>query len=255
MNCQNVEFSPEKSAERIGRALQVFPERLLMRVMAFALHLMGARRSAVASLVEMPEESVKTAVRVVLRDGFAALRDRRESQANSVSAPAPVAPITVSADANALVVDFGGRGRLDMSTAHSVQARTVVLSLVNAGVVSVPQAAAALGLSGTHCRQLAHKLARLDVVEALVDKRAGQKRDYRVGPEHIAEIIQQVVARTVTGHSTSSEVVAQQVNARTPTPVSARTVRWHMRKLRLNHITRTLPELIAALKKTPNAGA
>ena len=58
-------------------ALQVFPRKLLMRLLAFALHLLGARRKEVAALVEMPEESVKTLLRLVSLDGFAALRDRR----------------------------------------------------------------------------------------------------------------------------------------------------------------------------------
>jgi hypothetical protein len=77
MDCRQVTFSPEKSQQRIDNALQVFPRKLLMRLLAFALHLLGARRKEVAALVEMPEESVKTLLRLVSLDGFAALRDRR----------------------------------------------------------------------------------------------------------------------------------------------------------------------------------
>ena len=72
MDCRQVEFSPEKSQERIEKALRVFPGKLLMRILAFALHLLGAKRKVVAALVGLPEESVKTALRLVLRDGFAA---------------------------------------------------------------------------------------------------------------------------------------------------------------------------------------
>ena len=85
MDCRQVTFSPEKSQERTDKALQMFPRKLLMRILAFALHLLGASRKEVAALVEMPEESVKTLLRVVLRDGFPALRDRR------LSAPPPIA--------------------------------------------------------------------------------------------------------------------------------------------------------------------
>ena len=77
MDCRHVTFSPEKSQERIHKALQIFPRKLLMHILAFALHLLGASRKEVAALVEMPQESVKTLLRVVLRDGFPALRDRR----------------------------------------------------------------------------------------------------------------------------------------------------------------------------------
>ena len=87
MDCRQVEFSPEKSQESIHKALQIFPHKLLMRVLAFALHLLGVRRKEVAELVEMPEESVKTLLRVVLSDGFPALHDRRSSSAASSSLP------------------------------------------------------------------------------------------------------------------------------------------------------------------------
>jgi len=57
MVCRQIEFSATKSEERINRALRVFPKGLLMRLLAFVLHLLGAKRKAVAELVDMPEES------------------------------------------------------------------------------------------------------------------------------------------------------------------------------------------------------
>ena len=64
-------------------------------------------------------------------------------------------------------------------------------------------------------------------------------------------IIQQLAARAVTGHSTSSAVLAEQVNERTQAGLSARTVRWHIRNLGLTNIRNTLPQLVESLKKTP----
>lgn len=248
MDCRSVEFSPEKSEERIDRALQVFPRRVLMRVLAFALHLLGARRKVVAALVQMPEESVKTALALALRDGFPALCDRRLSVAGPSPSPPP---ICVRREKEWCVVNFGPDAMtLRMPISHRVQVRTVLLSLLNAELLSVPEIAAGLGISGAHCRALARKLASQDVPQALVDKRQGQQHDYRVGPEQKAEIIQQIAARAVTGQSTSSAVLAAQVNARTRAELSARTVRWHIRNLGLANIKQTLPPLVAALKKT-----
>ena len=88
-------------------------------------------------------------------------------------------------------------------------------AVLNAGALSVPQSASALGISAAHCRALAHKLEQHDVAQALVDKREGQRRDYRVGPEQKAELIQQLAARAITGHDASSEVLAEQVSERT----------------------------------------
>ena len=253
MDCRQVVFSAEKSQERIHKALHVFPRRLLMRILAFALHLLGARRKEVAGLVEMPEQSVKTLLRQVLSDGFLAVRDRRLS-ALSPKANVPPSPPRISArrDHEGWVVEFGTRENiLSIPAAHSVHARTVVLSLFNAGVLSAQQCASVLDISAAHCRELARKLASHDVAQSLVDKREGRRHDYRVGSEQKAEIILQLAARTITGHSTSSDVLAEQVNERTRAGLSARTVRWHIRNLGLADIGSTLPERVETLKKTP----
>jgi hypothetical protein len=254
MDCRQVTFSPEKSQERIHKALQVFPLKLLMHVLAFAIHLLGASRKEVATLVDIPEESVKTLLRVVSRDGFFALRDRRLSAAAPPVAVAPSSQLQISARRGheGWIIVFGTQGEtLSIPATHSVQARTVVLSLFNAKALSAQQCASALGISAAHCRELAHKLASHDVARSLLDKREGQRRDYRVGPQQKAEIIQQLVARAVTGHSTSSDVLAEQVNERTQAGLSARTVRWHIRNLGLANIRDTLPQLVETLKKTP----
>ena len=253
MDCRQVTFSAEKSQERIDNALRIFPEKLLMRVLAFALHLLGARRKEVAALVEMPEESVKTLLRLVSHGGFPALRDRRCAAGSSVVVEPPsTTALCARRDSEGWIVDFGTRGEsLSIPATHPVQARTVMLSLLNAGTLSAQQCATVLGLSAAHCRTLAGQLATEDVAQALLDKRAGQRRDYRVGPEQKAEIIQQLAARAITGYSTSSAVLAEQVNERTHAELSARTVRWHIRNLGLSQLVDTLPQLVETLKKTP----
>ena len=253
MDCRQVTFSPEKSQERIQKALQVFPRNLLMRVLAFVLHLLGARRKEMAALVELPEESVKTLLRVVMRDGFPALRDRRRSATAPVAIAPPSQPQIFARQEHAgWIVEFGNQGEtLSIPATHQIQARTVVLSFFNAGMLSAQQCASALGISAAHCRELAGKLASHDVAQSLLDKREGQRRDYRVGPQQKAEIIQQLVARAVTGHSTASDVLAVQVNERTQAGLSARTIRWHIRNLGLANIRNTLPQLVETLKKTP----
>jgi len=251
MDCRYLEFSPTKSEERINKALQVFPKGLLMRLLAFALHLLGLDRKAVAELVNTPVESVKTVVRIVMRDGFSAFRDRRRSEELPV-AKASLSPprITVRREGECYVVGFGPiENSLKIPISFRIQARTVLLSLVNASLLSVSETAAALGIHAAHCRELARKLASHDVVESLVDKQQGQKQDYLVGPEQKAEIIQQLAARAITGQSTSSDVLAEVVNEVIPAKVSARTVRWHIQKLGLTHIKTNLPQLVETLKK------
>lgn len=251
MDCRRIEFSPEKSQERITSALRVFPTGVLNKILAFSLYLLGAKRRSVADLVGMPDESVKTALRVVLRDGFAALQDRRYSGVDRRPEICRTElRISARREEKFCIVDFGVPEReLRIPLTHKIEARTVMLSLLNADLLSTTEVATALGLSCAHCRELAGKLSNDDVVSALVDKRQGLKQDYLVGPEKKAEIIQQFAARLVTGQSTSSDALAKVINADCETKVSPRTVRWHIEKLGLGSIKKTLPELVRTLKK------
>ena len=251
MDCQDIGFSPEKSQERIDRALVVFDATVLDRILTLGLHLQGARRTEIASLVKRPEESVKTSIRVLLRDGLPALQDRRGSDVGRV-VNRPVRSLTVSTrrEEECQIVDFGVPGKeLRIPAQHKVQLRTVLLSFLNSGLLSVQDTAMALGISEGHCRELGGQLASADVEEALIDKRLGQTQDYRVGPAEKAELIQQFAARAVLGLSTSSETLVELVNQQAATTVSARTIRWHMKKLGLPAIRETLPELVEAQKK------
>lgn len=252
MDCHQLYFCPEKSERRINRALKVFPRRLLMRVLAFAFYLSGASRKAVATLVEMPEESVKTAIRVVMHDGFLAFSDRRLSKVQSnTNAPTPQSRTSVRRDGDRCIIDFGQNMKtLEIPITHPVQMRTVLLSLSNAGLLSAKEIALVMEISPEHSRELARKLASLDVAESLIDKRQGQKCYYRVGIEQRAEIIQQIAARAITGHSTTSKILAEQVNNQTKASLSARTIRWHISNLGLVNIKETLPHLVETLKKS-----
>jgi len=62
MDCQNIEFSPEKSRERIAKTVNVWGRKLLDRIIGFVLYLFGAKRKAAAEVVGMPEESLKTSI-------------------------------------------------------------------------------------------------------------------------------------------------------------------------------------------------
>jgi hypothetical protein len=251
MDCRNIEFSPEKSQERVGRALKVFAPAVLDRVLALGLHLQGVSRKEIASLVNRPEESVKTSVRVLLRDGLPSLRDRRCSDMQPVvSVPAGSLAVSTRREGEWQVVDFGVPGKeLRIPAEHRIRMRTVLLSFLHSGLLSVEETATALGISEAHCRELGSRLACADVEESLIDKRRGQTQDYRMGPDEKAELIQQFAARAVLRLSTSSQTLVELVNEEAETTVSARTVRWHMKKLGLTAIRKTLPDLVDVQKK------
>lgn len=124
------------------------------------------------------------------------------------------------------------------------------MSLLNADLLSLQTVSSALSITKAHCRELSAKLIQDGVTQVLIDKRKGQKQDFRVNLSIKAELIKHFAARAVTGHSTSSQVFTKIINTNRKVCISSRTIRWHMNRLGLVKIKKTLPELAEALKKT-----
>ncbi len=255
MDCQDLVFSQKQSQKRIDKALKVIPIKMLKRILCFSLYLLGAKRKAIASLMEIPQESVKTNISKVMKDGFSAFRDRRTSE-NRYDPPTWTPPeelqTTLLVEEKFCTVVFGGMGRkLRILRNHKVHLRTVLLSLLVSGLLTIRSVATALGITQAHCRGLSEKLMTEGVTNVLLDKRKGQVRDFRFGPPEKAELIQNFAARAVTGHSVSSQALAEIINDSLQESfiISPRTVRWHMNKLGLMNIKKTLPELVDSLKK------
>lgn len=253
MDCQNIIFSPNKSQERFRRALLIFPSQVLNRVLFFALYLLGARMNEMASLVDMPEESVKTIISRIMKDGVPAFLDRRKSTKTSGLQSSPTKEPQASAliEDNYCVITFEDKEhQLKIPLKHRVHLKSVLLSLLQANLLTSQTVSSIVGISATHCRTLSTKLMNDGVNEVLIDKRKGQKLDFRIVPSVKAALIEHFAARAVTGHSTASHVLAEIINDKEKTAISARTIRWHMNKLGLMTIKKTLPELVDTLKKT-----
>ena len=251
MDCHEIKFSAKNSNNRISNAMGIFEPAVLFRMLAFALHMMGAKRKTIAELVNMPEESVKTTIRVIMRDGFQAFFDRRKTELfTTPEVQLPSKKMSTRIEGEMIVVDLNSdMGDLRIPAAHKIQARTILLTLMNSGLISAHETALILEISDAHCRQLANKLVCNDVGDILIDKRVGQLQNFKVGPTQKAEIIRQFAARVVTGHSISSDVITELVNDQTKASLSSRTIRWHMNKFGLTSIKNTLPALVKELKK------
>ena len=113
-------------------------------------------------------------------------------------------------------------------------------------------ASSTLGITAAHCRDLSEKLLNEDIAEVLLDKRKGQTNDLLVDSQVRAELVQQFAARAIAGYSVSGKALAEAVNDNLQTAISDRAVRWHMKKLGLMEIKKSLPKLAKSLKKTSN---
>ncbi len=257
MNCQDMVFSPSHSNNRIEKILQVLPELVLKKMLFFSLYLLGAKTSTIASVVGMPEESGKTVVKRILKGGLPALGDRRTStkayEQQLLHPAVPCQQVSVIAEGDScLITFFDSDQQVKILRKNRIHLRSVILTLLQAGLISAQTASSELGLTAAHCLDISEKLLNEDVPEVLLDKRKGQTNDLLVDPQMKAELVRQFAARSIAGYSVSGKALAEAVNDNLETAISDRAVRWHMKKLGLMEMKKSLPKLVKSLKKTSN---
>jgi len=253
MDCQQLSFSPIAGGERRKKAETALGKNVVTKILGLALYWMGGRRPEIAAELGIPENSLRTTVRVVLRDGPADLEDRRHSQRQCSTFLLPPHPAsegpTVAREGDEIAVRFGAMyPPLTIPVKNRVQSRVVLLSLVDSDLISPRDAAEVLGLSSVHVRNLAARLADGDV-EVLREKRRGQQKQHVLTPEVKSEIVLQYSANAVTGRSTSSRAVVADIGERCNLALSDRTLRYCIAKLGLGKLTTDLPQLVDRIKK------
>lgn len=253
IDCQQLNFSPIVGVERRKKAEMFLGKNVVTKILGLALYWLGGRRPEISAELGIPENSLRTTVRVVLRDGPAAFEDRRHSQSQRTFLqpphPAAVEGPTLAREGNNVVVRFDAMyAPLTMPATNRVQTRVVLLSLVDSGLISPGDSAEVLGLSSAHVQNLAARLARGDI-EELLDKRRGQQKQHVLTPEVKSEIVLQCSANAVTGRSTSSNAVVADIEERCELTLSDRTLRYCVAELGLRNLTRDLPRLIDRIKK------
>ncbi len=252
IDCQQVRFSPSVGGERKEKAEMVLGKKVVTKILTLALYWLGGSRPQIAAGLGVQENSLRTTVRVVLQDGLGGLEDRRHSHSQGILPPSsqPSAEaVTVLREADLVTIRFGAIGApLTLSTANRVQLRVVLLSLVNSGLISAGGVAEVLGLSSVHVRNLASRLADNDV-EALLDKRRGQQKEYVLTANVKSQIVLQYTANAVLGKATGSKAVVADISERSGLTVSDRTFRHYIAKLGLGEIATKLPELVNRVKK------
>lgn len=244
-------LSRNKSQKRINRAAQTLGDGVLRNLLCFALFLMGVDRKKIATHFSMPHGTLLSLLAKIGRTGLPAFEDRRhrKSEFLAPSSKPPVHKNTVEMNADEVIVTMGNDDHvIRIPAQNSLQIKVVLLTLLSNGLLKSSMVAGILNCTITHCSRLSHQLMA-EGAKSIIDKRMGQKDDYRVGLEEKAEIVQQFAAHIVSGRKVSSEVLAKVVEEETGTMLSPRTIRDHINKLGLNNIKKTLPELVETLKK------
>lgn len=252
IDCQSIVFSTRLTENRMNQAQQLFGSGVIQRILCYALYLLGANRRAIGQAFGIPPETAKSIIKAINRDGLVALEDRRRKLSTFLPEALPVPhPITLREEEGHIVIDFGTSGRvLKVSQQDPLQVKTILLSMLNSGLLTKHQVAEAMKLSPSHTATLARRLHEQGA-PSLVDQRQGQKQEYSVPRDVKAELIQQFAADLITSGRTSGSKISAELKGRCNITIPARTVRYHMARMGLGKIKGSLPQLVSAVKKTP----
>jgi transposase len=252
IDCQSIGFSARLAENRMNQAQQLFGSGVIQSILCYALYLLGANRRAIGQAFGIPPETAKSIIKAINRDGLVALEDRRRTLSTFLPQSLPVPqPITVREEEGHIVIDFGTSGRvLKVNQQDPLQVKTILLSMLNSALLTKRQVAEVMKLSPSHTATLARRLDEQGAL-CLVDQRQGQKQDYRVPRELKAELIQQFALDVITSGRTSGRAISAQLKERCNITIPARTVRYHLARMGVRKIKRSLPQLVSAVKKTP----
>lgn len=252
MNCDSLGFSSEHSRRRIRQANTLFGEKVVNRILAWALFLLGASKPQICSLLDFKPGSLRTLLYRLQNQGLGALEDRR-SRTSSFKAKAlvdPVKPLKVSVHErdDEYQIRFGDSLSIQIPASNPLLLKSTLLCLLNSHLLNRQAVAQALELSEDRVGKLAKKLAENDVT-GLLDQRRGQQQDYVFTPTIKGELIQQFVIDLVQDGRLSGEGLSKHLKERCHYNLSARSILYHLSQLGLSGIKSTLPAHLEAAKK------
>jgi len=254
-------FSQAHSKKRIQKAIKLLGEKNIKRIVALALFLLGGKREHIGKFLNIPIGTFYSFLTRFHNIGITALTDQRSKPARQPTEPSQEADALFDTDKtpNGLEIVSGEKrylldipyekNKLVINPSNRLQYKTIILSFLNSGFLTVKEAGALLGISERHVRDIG-KTLRTNDVDSLVDRRKGQQKDYIVTADVKAEIIQQYAANLVSGKPISGNAIATQVNDACSMSLSERAVRQHITKLGLNRIKKSLPQLLKDVKKS-----
>ena len=255
-HCRNLDFSADLSEQRLTKFINLWDPLVLKRLLCVCLFLLGAKRSKLAGALGLPTNAAHSVIKAVTRDGLPALEDRRKSS-SSFLPPAPITsqteePFSVSFQSTGdggLLLDLNtGDHSLLLPDSRPLQKKVILLSLLDAGLVTSTTVADLLGCSSTHVGKLAAKLADGDA-DALIDQRRGQQNDYLVDETAKGQLIEQFVLALATDGKVSARSLAERLKDEYALDIAPRTVGFHMNKLGLIGIKKHLINSLAIAKK------
>lgn len=250
IDCRTLSFSQNLSSNRLRKAKLIFGENVLRKIIMYCLYILGVKRKEISDIFGLSENTVRTMLRTIGKDGFVAFFDRRKKQLGIPEKPQgePVKRkgVTINELPGKYEISINGTD-IPVSKNNKHQLKALLLTLAQNGLISKTKAGKLLGISSSHVGYLINKIAENDLA-CLIDKRQGQQKDYVFTPEIKSELIVQFAANAATGKPTSSPVLTKDIEKRTSHKLSERSVRFYINSLGLKNKASLLWELVG-LKK------
>jgi len=80
IDCQKIRFSQNLSNDRISSANNIFGGKVVKRILAFSLFLLGGNRNDISESLDISADTMKSNIRALHSDGIAAFEDRRQKK-------------------------------------------------------------------------------------------------------------------------------------------------------------------------------
>ncbi len=245
-----ISFSENISNTRIQSAYRLIGIKTVNRIIGIALFLLGGNREKISDFLNLPKGTFLSFLTRFQRDGIKALKDQRGKPDNAkVFQAIPKNLELVYGERKIIIQVSPHKNRLEIDQANDLQFKILMLSFMNSGFLSAKEVSEQVGVSERHIRDLSKNLRAHDI-EALLDKRRGQQKEYAFTEVIKAEIIQQFVVNLVNKRPTVSSQITEQVNEACRTSLSDRAMRQHLSKLGLPKIKESLPKLLEEVKKS-----
>lgn len=255
-----ITFSQKHSEKRIQSAYEQLGKKNVNRIISLALFFFGGNREQISKCIDLPVGTFYSFLTRFHRIGLKALLDQREKPLQQVIDAEVKTDIIEKIDivSPGLEIIFGNKkqllnipfekNRLVVNSSNPLQFKTLILSFLSSGFLTVKEASEQLGISERHVRDI-NKALQMNDIKSLIDSRRGQQKDYIVTEDIKAEIIQQYTVNLISKKSITGNTIAVQVNDICNTSLSDRAIRQHISKLGLNKLKKSLPELLKGVKK------
>jgi hypothetical protein len=252
MNCDHIDLSSKLSEKRILQAKAIFGDKIIGKVLSWALYLLGASKPEICSTLDVKPGSLRSLLHLLQHKGLSTLEagSGKSSSFKAVVTQIPPEPLQVSLGEidDSHQINFGDQFHIEIPKNNPLLFKSILLCLVNNRQLEGRKVAQTLQISDAHVSHLKKKLAAEDI-PGLIDQRRGQLQDYVFTSEVKGELIQQFVIDIVQDGKVSGEALAKHLKERCRYELSPRTILLHLEAMGLSQIKNTLPKHLEDAKK------